>query len=245
MNTPAISARSLLQSRLLLDHRGQYQCLLRMLQGQTLRAALPGGGQRTLHGLVREAENGSIGRVGGEAVGIGEEAPFRALPCVAQGGHHLGCALALQRVGNGRVRAQRREEFCKRRALDHGQLLEHDFAFGEQGEDLLRAGVRGYLVHASLHAHLPVRQPQPPGHRPRIGNAALRLQVIQDRAQARARNHLDAHHLPLRSRRGVVLRKPVIAEGGGPCAQQQQDQQACQQPATALARTAHGAPGAK
>ena len=214
MNTPAISARSLLQLRFLLDHRGENQRLPGLLEGQPRCAARPGRGQRALHGLVRQGEDRRVRGVGRKAVGIREEAPLGVFTGVTDGAHDLGSGLAVQRVRHGGVRGERGEELGKGRALDDGQLLQHHFAFGEQREDRLRAGMRGDLVHPGLDAHLAVLEAQPPGHRARIRDRALCLQVIEDRAQTRARGDLDARHLRLRAGGSVGVLQPVIAEGG-------------------------------
>ena len=146
-----------LERRLLLDHGGEGQRLVRRVVRQPWAALRPGVGEHALHAVVGEREDRNVRGVGGKSIGIGEELALGTHPGVPEGAHDGDRALAAQRMQHVRMLIERFEEIVERRAFDDGELLENHLALLEERDDLLGARMRRNLVVTGLHA-----RPEPP-----------------------------------------------------------------------------------
>ena len=140
------------QARLLFDDGGQDQGLLRIAQGQARGPVPPFLRQHLIHGLGGALEEVQVTGALGEAVGIGEEAPLRALTGPAQGGHEGLRGHPFEFAHQAVVPGQGGEELGGGPALDEGDGALVDLIPDQFVEEGHGRGARGDLILAGLDA---------------------------------------------------------------------------------------------
>ncbi|MNN05446.1 hypothetical protein D3C81_1182050 [compost metagenome] len=146
-----------------------------------------------------------IGHAAHEAIGIGEEAPFREHPGVTELVHHLGITEAIKGLLDFFMLGQRRAHLAEVPAFDQGQAVLHDIATTPNLEQVANGHTRGHAVLAGVqrhprHVEAPV-QTQPEG----IVQQALTLHAIEHAIGVGTRGHVE--QLLLANVQGLLQRR--------------------------------------
>ncbi|MNN13834.1 hypothetical protein D3C81_1268800 [compost metagenome] len=151
----------------LLDQRRHDQRLVRIAIRHVAGALRPFLGQHFFQARVGLLEELDVAHAAHEAVGIGEEAPFREHSRMAELVHDLGVAEAVDGFLDLLVPGQRRTYLAEIPALDQGQGVLHYITTAPDLEQVAHGHARSHAVFAGMqgyasHVEAPV-QAQPEG----------------------------------------------------------------------------------